>query len=210
MALPALIALLLRYRNPGKEVVMAKRYRFRFKTMDVYQAAVGHFAWTVKMVGRLPRGPFAIPNQMVGASLSILGNVAEANGREKQPGEVEQHYRYAQGSTFESAGYLDALYALEVIDDDEYNAQEEHLAGIAAMLTRLMQSHRRRRPPEEPGPQARAPKSRASGVPKPAPAGVEKPASAGVEKPAPAGVEKPAPAGVEKPASAGVASERVP
>jgi hypothetical protein len=54
--------------------------------------------------------------------------------------------RYAQGSTFESAGYLDALSALEVIDDDEYNVQEEHLARIAAMLTRLMQSHRRRRP----------------------------------------------------------------
>jgi four helix bundle protein len=173
MALPGLCPLLVP-GNPVKEVVMAKRYRFRFKTMDVYQAAVDHFAWTVKTVGRLPRGPFAVPNQVVGASLSILGNIAEANGREKQPGEVEQHYRYAQGSTFESAGYLDALSALEVIDDDEYNGQEERLSGIAAMLTGLMQSHRRRRPLEKRGPQARASKSRASGVEKPAPAGVEK------------------------------------
>jgi four helix bundle protein len=113
-----------------------------------------------------PEAAASNPNQVVGASLSIMGNVAEANGREKEPGEVEQHCRYAQGSTFESAGYLDALSALEVIDDDEYNVQEEHLARIAAMLTRLMQSHRRRRPRgsaamplEKRGPQARASKS---------------------------------------------------
>jgi four helix bundle protein len=171
---------------------MAKRYRFRFKEMDVYQAAVDHFVWTVQVVRRLPRGPFVIPNQFIGASLSIMGNVAEAKGREKQPGEVEQHYRYAQGSTFESASHLDVLSALDAITDDEYNAREDHLARIASMLTRLMQNERRRRipTPDKRGPQARAPKSRVSGAEKPAPAGAEKPAPAGAEKPAPAGAEK--------------------
>jgi four helix bundle protein len=164
---------------------MAKRYRFRFKEMDVYQAAVEHFVWTVQAVARLPRGPFVIPNQVVGASLSIVGNVAEAKGREKKPGEVEQHYRYAQGSTFESASYLDVLSALETITDDEYNDREDHLARIASMLTRLMQNEQKKRarthPPKR-GPQARAPKSRASGAEKRAPASADARASARAER----------------------------
>jgi four helix bundle protein len=210
MDLPVLAGFRCAIATRAVEVVMAKQYRFRFKEMDVYQAAVDHFVWTVQVVRRLPRGPFVIPDQFIGASLSIVGNVAEAKGREKKPGEVEQHYRYAQGSTFESASYLDVLSALDAITDEEYNTREDHLARIASMLTRLMQSQRtQRRPPHEKrGPQARAPKSRASGAEKPAPAGAEKPAPAGAEKPAPAGAEKPAPAGAEKPAPAGAEKPR--
>lgn len=124
---------------------MAKKYRFRFKQMDVYQAAVQHFTWCVTAVGRMPRGPYVVTNQVLGASLSIMGNVGEANGRDKQPGEVEQHYRYAQGSTFESATHLDALAAMDVIDDDEYNRQEEMLARVAAMLAKLIQRQQKAR-----------------------------------------------------------------
>ena len=124
---------------------MAKRYRFRFKRMDVYGAAVEHFGWCVGVVGGMPRGPFVVTDQVLGASLSIMGNVGEANGREKKPGEVEQHYRYAQGSTFESATHLDALSALGAIDDDAYNRQEETLARIATMLTRLIQRQQKAR-----------------------------------------------------------------
>jgi four helix bundle protein len=153
---------------------MAKRYRFRFKSLDVYQAAVQHFAWTVQVLSRLPRGPFAIPNQAIRASLSIVGNVAEANGRGKEAGEVEQHYRYAQGSTFEAASHLDVLAALGALTDEEYNAEEDHLARIAAMLSRLMQIQRDRRPQKRGSAATDAAKSRVSGVDKPAPAGVEK------------------------------------
>jgi four helix bundle protein len=142
---------------------MAKQYRFRLKSLDVYQAAVQQVSWTVQVMGRLPRGPFVIPNQVVGASLSILGNVAEANGREKQPGEAEQDYRYAQGSTYESAAYLDALSALDVIDDDEHNFQEAQLDRIAAMLTRLMQTQRRRKEFNASSQQPRGPQARAQG-----------------------------------------------
>lgn len=122
---------------------MAKQYRFRFKHLDVYQQAVEHFKWTCQVVQRMPRGPFKVSDQAVGASLSIVGNIGEASGREKKWGEVQQHYRYAQGSTCEAATHLDAFAALGVIDEDEYNAAEERLARIAAMLTRLAQRQRR-------------------------------------------------------------------
>lgn len=124
---------------------MAKVYRFGFKRLDVYQVAVEHFEWTCDIVARSSKVPFKVVNQSVGASMSVMGNIGEAHGRETKPGETEQHYRYAQGSTFESATHLDAFSALKLIDDDEYNAEEERLARIAMMLTRLIQKQRRRR-----------------------------------------------------------------
>lgn len=127
------------------EVRVAKEYRFNFKNLDVYQAAVDHFVWTVQVVAELPGAPFAIRSQFLRAALSIMANIGEANGRDKKPGETEQHYRYALGSAHECAAFLDALAALRSMSDGEYNQREEHLARIASMLVRLMQKHSARR-----------------------------------------------------------------
>jgi four helix bundle protein len=124
---------------------MAKEYRFNFKNLDVYQAAIDHFAWAVHVVADLRKAPFGIRDQILGAALSVPANVAEANGRDRKPGEAEQHYRYAQGSTYESAAFLDALAAMNAIDDDEYNLREQNLARIASMLHRLSRNQSRRR-----------------------------------------------------------------
>lgn len=160
---------------------MAKNYQFGFKRLDVYQEAVAHFDWTCEVVRRMPNGPWRMVNQAVSASLSIMGNIGEANGRDKKHGEVEQHYRYSQGSTFESATHLDAFASLKVITDDEYNAEEQRLARIAAMLTKLMQRQRRKARGERQGKPRHAakrrefPNPRVSGVPAGAkrPAGIE-------------------------------------
>jgi len=124
---------------------VAKIYRFNFKNLDVYQAGIEHFAWTVNIIAMLPDVPFALRNQILGAALSTPANVAEANGRDARAGESEQHYRYAQGSVYECAAYLDALAAMNAIDDAEYNLREERLARTASMLHRLAQKHSRRR-----------------------------------------------------------------
>ncbi|MBW3555233.1 MAG: four helix bundle protein [Gemmatimonadetes bacterium] len=124
---------------------MGKRYRFGFKRLDVYRAAVEHFEWTCTVVQRMPKGPWKVTDQAVGAALSVMGNIGEAHGRDARAGEIEQHYRYAQGSAFESATHLDAFAALGAISDEEYNREEDRLTRIAMMLTRLMQKQRRRR-----------------------------------------------------------------
>lgn len=126
---------------------MAKEYRFNFKNLDVYQAAVDHFSWTVDVVAEMPRAPFAVTSQLLKAALSVMANIGEANGRDKKPGETEQHYRYALGSAHECAAFLDALAAFGTISDSEYNQREEHLARIASMLVPLMQRHADRRSP---------------------------------------------------------------
>jgi four helix bundle protein len=126
---------------------VAKLVRFNFKRLDVYQAAVEHLAWTLEVLGQLPTvAPFVVRNQLLGAALSIPANVAEANGRDRRAGEAEQHYRFAQGSAYECAAYLDAVHAMGLIDDDQYNQREEHLARIASMLDRLARRHANRRP----------------------------------------------------------------
>ncbi len=124
---------------------MARTTRFGFKRLDVYRLAVEHFAWVGTVARRLPRGPFVVVNQALGSALSIPGNIAEGFGRERKPREMSQHLRYALGSAFEAAAYLDALVAMGVISDDEYNLAEERLSRVSAMLTRLMQKQTLRR-----------------------------------------------------------------
>jgi four helix bundle protein len=126
---------------------MATAYRFNFKNLDVYRAAVEHFAWCVEVVSRIPTAPFALRNQFLGSALSIPANIAEANGRAMRAGESEQHYRYAQGSTYECAAYLDTLKAMGAIDEAEHDHREQELARIASMLDRLSRKHARRRSP---------------------------------------------------------------
>ncbi len=92
----------------------------------------------------MPRGPFKVTNQAVGAALSIMGNIGEANGRDERPGEAQQHYRYALGSTFEAATHIDAFAALSVIDAAEHEAAESRLSRIAPMLRSLIQLQRRK------------------------------------------------------------------
>ena len=113
--------------------------RFDFKRMDVYRAALRHYAWTVDVTGRLGWRHRRLADQMLGAALSIPGNIAEAAGRRGRPLDVRKFYRYAQGSTHESAAYLDALRAIGAIDDDTHAEREAALADIGSMLTRLMQ-----------------------------------------------------------------------
>lgn len=125
---------------------MAEGHGFRFKRLDVYQLAVEHFDWTCRVVQRMPKGPFKVTNQALGASLSIMGNIGEANGRDRRPREVQQHYRYALGSTYEAATHIDAFSALGVVGEAEYRAAEERLSRIAAMLRSLTQRQRRKAP----------------------------------------------------------------
>lgn len=126
---------------------MARTCRFSFKQLDVYEEALDHFRWTIAVVRRLPARYARISDQAVGASLSTIGNLGEASGRRLKPREASQHYRYAQGSTDESAAYLDALYSVAGLHYETYDRREEQLARIAARLTRMIELQNRRPTP---------------------------------------------------------------
>lgn len=117
---------------------MPRESRFEFKRLDVFDAAVDFFAWVVEVTATVPWRYRRVSDQLVGAAVSILGNLGESGGRRLMPGEASQHYRYAQGSTHECAAYLDALLCLERIDRTVYQEREHQLARIGSMLTNLI------------------------------------------------------------------------
>jgi len=117
--------------------------RFGFKRLDVHQAALAFWQWVLRVATRIPRNRFFVTDQFLRAALSISLNIAESAGN-KTPGEAANHCRHASGSTTECAALLDSLLAMGVISEKEYDEQEERLARIAAMLTRLLQRHERR------------------------------------------------------------------
>jgi four helix bundle protein len=119
--------------------------RFNFKNLNVYREAVDHFGWTVRVTVGARGVPFVIRDQVLSAALSIVANIAEANGRDRRAGEAEQHYRYALGSTYESAAFLDALLAMGVVDPAECRRREDNLDRIAGMISGLVaRLHERR------------------------------------------------------------------
>ncbi len=121
---------------------MAVEYRFDFKRLDVYRAAVQHLGWCLEVASRMRWDRKVLTSQMLRAALSTVLNIAEAGGRHS-PGESAQHLRYAQGSLYESAAMLDALILMGVIDQDAFDHQEERLARIGAMLTAMIRQKAR-------------------------------------------------------------------
>ena len=118
------------------------RERFRFKALEVYQSALRFFGWSVTVVGRLPASRHYLGDQFARASLSIVLNIAEGSGLWRL-GNKRKHYEYARGSTFEVAATLDALRAIGAVSEEEFDRWEAELAGIGAMLTRLVQRYER-------------------------------------------------------------------
>jgi four helix bundle protein len=116
---------------------MAKAIRFDFKKLDVYHAALEHYDWCLDVASRIPPDRKVVTWQMLRAALSIVLNLGEAGGR-RTAGESAQFLRVARGSAFECAAMLDALLLQGVIDEDEYNAQEELLSRIGAMLSIML------------------------------------------------------------------------
>lgn len=118
------------------------RVRFRFKQLVVYQAALRFYAWSIRAAERIPKNRFFLLDQFVRTALSIMLNIAEGAGLWRL-GNKRKHYEIARGSTFEAAAILDALRVTGVISGAEFERQEEELAGIGAMLTRLVQRYER-------------------------------------------------------------------
>ncbi len=122
---------------------MATATRFGFKRPDVYQAAMEFWIWSLQVAERIPRNRYFVTDQFLRAALSIKLNVAESAGN-KTPTEAGYHCRVASGSATECAALLDTLLTMKVINGAEYEAKEELLARIVAMLTKMKQRHTRR------------------------------------------------------------------
>jgi four helix bundle protein len=115
--------------------------QFDHEKLDVYQLSLGFVSWATALLAVVKAGPDSsceVRDQLDRASLSILLNIAEGNG--KRPGRNRARYfDDARGSATECAACLDALVAKGLCGAERVMEGKGLLVRIASMLTRLVE-----------------------------------------------------------------------
>lgn len=119
-----------------------KDFYFDHEKLHVYQKALLFNEFTHKILSRI-RFQTEIKNQLDRASISILLNIAEGNGK-FSPKDRCRYFDISMGSTLESSACIDILYIKNFINDDEKKKGKEILNEIVAMLIGLIKSNSNR------------------------------------------------------------------
>jgi four helix bundle protein len=114
---------------------------FDHEKLDVYCVELGFVAWIAaflddasKSAGRYRR---ELIEQLDRASLSVLLNTAEGNGK-RQGRHRAKFFDDARGSALECAACLDAAVAKGLVPADCICPGKQMLARVVAMLSRLI------------------------------------------------------------------------
>ncbi|MCH7227273.1 four helix bundle protein [Haloferula sp. A504] len=113
---------------------------FSHERLDVYRKALEFIEWLAPLLSRLAEAPTPtgeLRSQLDRASLSILLNIAEGNGKRK-PALRARFFDDARGSGTECAACLDAAVAKGLCNPSEVRPGKSHLDRIVAMLTKLI------------------------------------------------------------------------
>ena len=115
--------------------------QFDHEKLDVYQLQLRFIAWLADLFEELhaakPRRVAETLDQLDRASLSVLLNIAEGNGRRPS----QQRVRFlddARGSVTECAACLDALVAKRAAALDRVAAGKALLIRVISILTKLV------------------------------------------------------------------------
>ncbi|MFH0953269.1 MAG: four helix bundle protein [Verrucomicrobiota bacterium] len=114
---------------------------FDHETLDVYQLELRFVAWVTPVLdvarGHPGGGTREVCDQLDRASLSMLLNTAEGNG--KRRGRMRaRFFDDARGSATECAACLDAMVAKGVLPDSGIAEGKKVLLRISCMLTKLV------------------------------------------------------------------------
>lgn len=114
---------------------------FAHERLEVYQAALQFISWNARLTPDLAPPPkiriAEATDQLDRASLSVLLNIAEGNGRRRRPVRAK-FFDDARGSATECAACLDALVAKGAVADQRIEEGKALLARITAMLSKLV------------------------------------------------------------------------
>jgi four helix bundle protein len=114
---------------------------FDYEKLDVYRVELAFIAWIADLLGDLAQLSVGrrreLIEQLDRASLSVLLNTAEGNGK-RQGRQRAKYFDDARGSAFECAACLDASVAKRLVSIDRVQPEKEMLARVVAMLTRLI------------------------------------------------------------------------
>ena len=114
---------------------------FDHEKLNVYQVQLQVVGWVDQLLeevkGNAPAKTREVRNQLDRASLSVLLNVAEGNGKRQRRTRAKS-FDDARGETSESAACLDALVAKQVCEKERVREGKELLERVYAMLTKLI------------------------------------------------------------------------
>lgn len=115
---------------------------FDHEKLDVYQLALRFLEWLTPLLEEAKEEggskATAIRKHLDEASLSVLLNIAEGNGK-RQMRTRARFFDDARGSTSECAGCLDALVAKGVCTPERVRDGKQMLHRIVSMLSKLIQ-----------------------------------------------------------------------
>jgi len=115
---------------------------FDHEKLRVYQLQLEFLQWVTPLLEEVQRqdaGKTAeVRKHLDQASLSVLLNIAEGNGRRRQQTRAK-FFDDACGSTAESAACLDALVAKGVCSPDRIRHGKDVLERVYSMLTKLVE-----------------------------------------------------------------------
>ena len=118
--------------------------------LDVYGLELQFVTWTTDFLEEVSQSPVSrrreLVDQLDRASISVLLNTAEGNGKRQGP-QRARYFDDARGSALECAACLDASVAKPITKSDRICPGKELLARIVAMLIRLIERFRSRRIP---------------------------------------------------------------
>jgi four helix bundle protein len=114
---------------------------FDHEKLEVYQLQLEFVAWVTPLLAMIrqgePRVVREVTDQLDRASLSMLLNTAEGNGK-RQPRVRARFFDDSRGSATECAACLDALVAKALCTQELIRAGKAVLHRIVSMLTKLV------------------------------------------------------------------------
>ena len=116
-----------------------KEFYFDHEKLRVYQKALSFIEFVHKILSRIAYRS-EIKDQLDRASISIMLNIAEGNGKFSSKDRC-RYFDISMGSTLESSACIDILFVKKIITADEKTFAKGILNEIVAMLIGLIKSN---------------------------------------------------------------------
>lgn len=116
---------------------------FDHEKLEVYQVELAFLTWLTPLLVEVKTSGVTsrtgeVLDQLDRASLSVLLNPAEGNGRRQRQARAK-FFDDARGSATECAACLDALVAKRLCQEEDVTEGKEFLLRIVSMLTKLIE-----------------------------------------------------------------------
>jgi four helix bundle protein len=116
-----------------------KEFYFDHEKLRVYQKALSLVEFSHKILSRINYRS-EIKDQLDRASISIMLNIAEGNGKFSSKDRC-RYFDISMGSTLESSACIDILFVKKIINEDEKTFAKGILNEMVAMLIGLIKSN---------------------------------------------------------------------